>query len=132
MTTEQILLYTVVLLVAALYVRRLMRMRSIKNYSPRELQERLQRAPHPVLLDVRTAAERQTGAIKGSLHIPVQELRRRESELEKHREREVICYCQSGSRSISAALALKKLGYNAGNLRGGIADWNFTHLPAKR
>jgi len=131
-TTEQILLYTVVLLVAALYIRRVMRLRAIKNYSPGELQERLQRAPHPILLDVRTAAERQTGAIKGSIHIPVRELRRREHELEKHREREVICYCQSGSRSVSAALALKKLGHNVGNLRGGIAEWNFAQLPSKR
>jgi rhodanese-related sulfurtransferase len=49
-------------------------------------------------------------------------------ELEKYRSREIICYCASGSRSVNAALKLKKAGFKAGNLRGGIGKWNFSNL----
>ena len=45
--------------------------------------------------------------------------------LEKYKSKEIICYCASGSRSVNAGLKLKKAGFTVGNLRGGIASWNF-------
>ena len=77
-----------------------------------------------VLLDVRTTGERQRGCIKGSLHIPLHELGRRTDELGKHRNKEVICYCQSGNRSTAAAARLKKEGFTVANMKGGISEWN--------
>jgi rhodanese-related sulfurtransferase len=49
-------------------------------------------------------------------------------ELNKHKEREIICYCQTGSRSVSAAIILQKNGFNIANLRGGILGWNSAGL----
>lgn len=129
MTTPQLLIYGLAALLLIFYIRRALMTRSIRQYSPARLQERLQTPPHPVLLDVRTDAEHRSGALRGSVHIPLQELRRRADELAKHKDREIICYCQTGSRSVTAALTLKRLGHTVGNLRGGIAEWNFAQLP---
>ncbi len=49
-----------------------------------------------LLLNVRRPDERARGFIPGSLHIPLDELRRRVSELPH--DREIITYCQSGQR----------------------------------
>ena len=127
MDTSQIILYGIIVLMLFLYVRRMFRLRSLKNYSPAEVAERL-RSNNIVLLDVRTAAERQRSTIGGSTHIPLHELRKRSSELEKHKAKEIICYCASGRRSISATATLTKLGFNAANMKGGIAEWNFSGL----
>jgi sulfur-carrier protein adenylyltransferase/sulfurtransferase len=35
----------------------------------------------------------------------------------------IICYCQSGHRSLDAARQLRGAGYNAYSLRGGLAGW---------
>lgn len=99
--------------------------RSVMQYSPAEVAGRITAHDGPLLLDVRTDRERTFQHIKGSLHIPLQQLRARAHELQSHRHREIVCYCQSGSRSLSAALILKKHGYRAASLRGGMVDWNF-------
>jgi rhodanese-related sulfurtransferase len=132
MTISQLLIYGMAALILAFYVRRAILSRSIHQYTPAQLQDRLQSPPPPVLLDVRTDAEHRSGALKGSFHIPVQELRRRADELAKHRDREIICYCQTGNRSTSAALVLKRLGHTVGNLKGGMAEWNFSHLAGSK
>jgi rhodanese-related sulfurtransferase len=115
-------------LVAAMYIRRWLLLRSMKQYSPLEVAEAMKQAGSKVLLDVRTTAERQRHSIKGSIHIPLHELGRRVEELNKHKNKEVICYCQSGNRSISAAARLKKSGFTAANMKGGIAEWNSSGL----
>lgn len=124
---SQIFWYGAVAVIAFFYIRRLLRMRAFKQYSPAEIESRMKSNDGLVLLDVRTDAERQTGALKGSIHIPLASLRSRMDELGKHRNREIVCYCASGSRSASAALLLKKHGFTAGNLRGGMGEWNFAH-----
>jgi rhodanese-related sulfurtransferase len=124
MAPSQIVLYGVILLVLLLFARRWFSLKGLKSYSPTEVAERLKRAGSPLLLDVRTSAERQRNSIRGSLHIPLHELGRRSNELEKHKNREIICYCASGNRSISAAARLKKIGFTVANMTGGIAEWN--------
>ena len=114
-------------ILAFLFFRRILRMRSLKQYTPAEIEDRLKLKGPLVLLDVRTDTERQSGSIRGSLHIPLASLRSRMNELAQHKNKEIVCYCASGSRSASAALLLNKNGFSAGNLRGGIAEWNFAH-----
>lgn len=119
--------YAAAAILAFLLIRRTLRMRSLKQYTPAEIDARLKSKDGLLLLDVRTDAERNAGAIRGSLHIPIASLRSRVKELEQYKNREIVCYCASGSRSASAALLLKKSGFAAGNLRGGMAEWNFAH-----
>jgi rhodanese-related sulfurtransferase len=126
MTPEQIFFYAILGVLLLLYVRKQLLVRSLANYSGAEAKQKVEAGS--VLLDVRTASERQSSSIPRSIHIPLQELPARMKELEKYRGREIICYCASGSRSVNAALKLKKTGFKAGNLKGGIAAWNFANL----
>ncbi len=127
MEASQILFYGIVAVALVLYARRMLLLRSLTQYTPAEVMEKMKQN-RVVLLDVRTADEHGQGAIKGSLHIPLHELRRRADELQKYRHREIVCYCATGSRSASAAATLKKLGYTSANMKGGIAEWKLSGL----
>jgi rhodanese-related sulfurtransferase len=124
MTASQVALYVLLALIAFLYIKRKLMLRGMKQYSPGEVADLMKQSGTTILLDVRTAAERQRKTIKGSLHIPLHELGRRKDELEKYKNNEIVCYCQSGNRSLSAASRLKKFGFKVANMKGGIAEWN--------
>ena len=75
-----------------------------------------------IILDVRSKGEFQGGHLKGSVNIPVQNLKDNLYKLKK--DKTIICCCASGMRSASAKSMLKSNGYtdvhNAGpwtNLR---------------
>lgn len=123
MTPDQILLYAILGIMLIFFIRKQLLARSLNNYTGSAAKEKIRSGA--VLLDVRTANERSSVSIPGSIHIPLHELSSRMKELEKHRSKEIICYCASGSRSVSAGIKLKKAGFTAGNLTGGIASWNF-------
>jgi hydroxyacylglutathione hydrolase len=90
--------------------------------SAAELAERLGGARPPVVVDVRTPAERNTGAIPGSAHLPLQQLKRRMGELP--RDTELVTVCASGFRSCIAASILECEGFGAvADLAGGMAAW---------
>jgi rhodanese-related sulfurtransferase len=122
----QLFFYVIGGLLILVYVRKALQSRSLKQYNASEV-DTLVTSRNALLLDVRSDAERRRGTIKGSVHIPLPALRSRMNELEKHKSKEIVCFCQSGSRSTSAALLLNKNGYTAANLRGGMAEWKFAH-----
>lgn len=74
-----------------------------------------------IVLDVRSAMERQAGHIPGSLHVPLPELRTRVGELP--RDREIVVSCQSGQRSYFAARFLTQRGFKVRNLTGSYRTW---------
>jgi rhodanese-related sulfurtransferase len=123
---SQYLFYGIAALVLVFSLRNFLRKRKIKNYSPSELAPLLKKGSAIVLLDVRTPGERSSNHIAGSLHIPLNELAARVGELQKHIGKEIVCYCQRGNRSITAAGILSNNGFTAANLTGGIAEWNFS------
>ncbi len=108
-----------------LFIRRTLKIRSIKQYRASDVEGLTRSRGEVVLLDVRTEPEHRGGAISESVHIPLQSLRSRLGELGKYKGQEIVCYCQTGNRSISAALLLQKNGFRVANLQGGIAEWNF-------
>ena len=65
------------------------------------------------ILDVRTQREVNSGNIKGSIHIPLQELHTRYSELNP--DASYIVVCQSGVRSAKAAKFLNINNFDAIN-----------------
>lgn len=74
------------------------------------------------LIDVREPKEFDGGHILGARNIPLTQLRQRLIELRK--DQPVYLYCQSGTRSIRAALLLNKKGYHDLNhLQGGFKKW---------
>jgi NADPH-dependent 2,4-dienoyl-CoA reductase/sulfur reductase-like enzyme/rhodanese-related sulfurtransferase len=71
------------------------------------------------VLDVRFAAECATGTIDGSIHIPLDNLRDRLSELDPHKP--TVTVCASGLRSYLAARILRQHGFkNVSDLTGGM------------
>ncbi len=71
------------------------------------------------LVDVRTAAEYQTGHLPRSIHIPIDELRDRLGELNP--DKQTVVYCRIGFRGYLAALILQQNEFGRVlNLTGGI------------
>jgi NADPH-dependent 2,4-dienoyl-CoA reductase/sulfur reductase-like enzyme/rhodanese-related sulfurtransferase len=81
--------------------------------------EELEKAdPKPVVLDVRTSYERSKGYIKGSIHVPVDDLR--ESLLSLDKNQSYVLHCAVGVRSYIAYRIMKQHGFkNVKNLAGG-------------
>ncbi|MCW5520847.1 rhodanese-like domain-containing protein [Aureitalea sp. L0-47] len=67
-----------------------------------------------IIIDVRTKAEYDNGAIPGSRNIPLQQLSGKISEIRKTNKPVITC-CASGMRSGSAAGILKSQGIEAMN-----------------
>jgi rhodanese-related sulfurtransferase len=79
------------------------------------------------LVDVREPYEHEAGRIAGSLHIELERLPSEAGTLD--RERPILFYCRSGSRSALAADAFAASGYDARNLDGGLQAWVEAGLP---
>jgi phage shock protein E len=124
MQSSQIILLILFILVAYFIIKRVFQSRSITQYTPAEAEARMRNSLNIIFLDVRTKKERESGSIKGSIHIPLHELRAKAETLEKYKGREIICFCRSGRRSLTAATILKGKGYNTASLQGGLGSWN--------
>ena len=74
-------------------------------------------------LDVRYEEEYDESYIPGSVLIPLQELRKRFTELDP--EVPYIAYCKGGKRSAVASLLLTQRGLEAVSLTGGISEWPY-------
>jgi molybdopterin/thiamine biosynthesis adenylyltransferase/rhodanese-related sulfurtransferase len=81
-------------------------------------------AEPPVFLDVRNREEWEEGFVPGAVWIPRGNLESRVEGLLPDREREVVVYCASGTRSVFATKTLRELGYTrVTNMAGGFVDW---------
>jgi adenylyltransferase/sulfurtransferase len=86
-----------------------------------ELKRRLDAGDAPAVLDVREPWEHELGAIPEARLIPMDELEWRVGELDP--EREVVVYCHHGQRSAAVVQWLRRQGFPAVNLAGGIDGW---------
>ncbi|MBK8047108.1 MAG: rhodanese-like domain-containing protein [Anaerolineales bacterium] len=82
------------------------------------------------LIDVRTAGEFASGYIPGAINIPLQELNGKLNKIPK--DKPVIIYCASGSRSGSAANMLLQTGYTEVYDLGGISSWSRQGYAVKK
>jgi rhodanese-related sulfurtransferase len=73
------------------------------------------------LVDVRQDFEWDAGRIAGAIHIPLDALPGRASEID--RDRPVIFQCRTGARSSMATDAFRASGIEAYNLAGGLEAW---------
>jgi rhodanese-related sulfurtransferase len=127
MDMSSIILFVIAAFLILFSLKRFIQRIHMKEYSVPEVAEKLNDAS-VVLLDVRTHEERNHGAIQGSLHIPLGNIMEKLKVLEKHRQKEIICYCRSGNRSMNAALILQKNGFQAANMKGGMIEWSSQNL----
>lgn len=86
-----------------------------------------------VFVDVREKKETADGIINGAVRAPLSNFAKHMSQLDKYKQKPVIVYCRSGSRSMSAAGKLRKAGFErVYNLTGGIVAWQKENLPLER
>jgi rhodanese-related sulfurtransferase len=76
-----------------------------------------------VILDVRSPGEYNSGHIKGSINIPVDQLRNHLNKI-SNKQKPIITCCASGMRSASAKSILKSSGYMDVHNGGG---WSSLH-----
>ena len=79
------------------------------------------------LVDVREPYEHEAGRIADDIHIELEHLPAEAGSLD--RERPLVFYCRSGSRSALAAQAFAASGFRAHNLTGGLQAWVKDGLP---
>lgn len=85
------------------------------------------------VLDVRTDAEYKTGYIGEADNISSTEIAKNTEAVAKHKDEDVLVYCQSGMRSASVAKALVKQGFTkVHNLSGGVMSWKNAGLPLNK
>jgi len=90
----------------------------------------LQGNPMVMLLDVRTKQEQRTdGKIANSLLIPLEVLSKNFNKLD--RAKKIMVYCHTGNRSREALNILFRNGFDAIEIKGGIAKWKASHLPVR-
>ena len=104
-----------------------------QNLSPREFYKEIQTKKDVLLIDVRTPMEyKEDGHIKGSKLIPIQVFAKFLPNLESYKDKEILVYCRSGSRSSVVSKFLDKMGFKkVYNLKGGIIRWKNSKLPVE-
>ena len=82
-----------------------------------------------MILDVRSKKEFNKGNIEGSVNIPIDLLDKMYERLP--RDKEIIVYCRSGSRSMVAARLLKEQGWSVHDVATQ-EDWERKLSPPKK
>jgi len=80
-----------------------------------------------LLLDVREPDEWTAGHAPAAVWIPMREVAARQDELPT--DRDIVVVCRVGSRSARVTAALRRAGYEATNLAGGMQAWATAGLP---
>ncbi len=88
------------------------------------------KSTQPLILDVRTPPEYAAGHLPDSVHIPLDQLQNRQTELTAHKDKPILIYCATGNRSTVASKILIDKGFKRiSNLRHGIMDWTRKKYP---
>jgi rhodanese-related sulfurtransferase len=94
---------------------------------------RLHNDEDATLLDLREVSEFREGHIPAARNVPLSALQDKLLELRLPKDRPIILYCRTGSRSASACSQLRKQGYaKAYNLTGGLLAWEQAGLPVAK
>ncbi|MGI8893319.1 MAG: thioredoxin domain-containing protein [Bacteroidia bacterium] len=100
------------------------------NLSTSEFSEKMKNSSDALVIDVRTPAEFSSGHIDGALNIDWNgsDFNNHIALLEKNKP--VMVYCLSGSRSASAASKMRSMGFTeVYEMDGGIMKWNAANFP---
>lgn len=86
-----------------------------------------------LVVDVREPPEYAGGHVLGAKNVPLARVAAAGADLAKRKDKPVIVYCESGSRSTSAATALRKQGFTrVFALSGGMKAWREAGLPVEK
>ncbi|MBS6194730.1 MAG: rhodanese-like domain-containing protein [Clostridiales bacterium] len=99
-------------------------MEQLRLISVRELDDYVNRYPDVCLVDVRTEEEYRISHIRHAINLPYEE----DMKWNLPRGKEVVVYCERGSTSMVAARDLKRQGYRAVSVAGGILEYRGRNL----
>ncbi|MBT4761144.1 MAG: rhodanese-like domain-containing protein [Bdellovibrionaceae bacterium] len=90
------------------------------------------KATAPIIIDVRTMGEWNSGHVKGALHIPLSQVSARLGEIKDKYlagdfSKKVIVYCAVGARASRARRILQGAGFTNVENGGGFSDMTRTH-----
>ena len=96
---------------------------SVPHIDPAQAIQKMD-AGEALVVDVRQPDEHELQRIPGSLLLPLDDINA-ESAARVLPDKNALTYvyCRSGHRSMMAAKALAKMGFQVVNLRGGIMEW---------
>ncbi len=98
---------------------------TVPNIGSDEFSRLMEAHPDAAVLDVRTPGEFHAGHIPGARNLDMMSPEFRNSIEELERERVVLLYCRSGSRSYHAGNMMVQLGFEkVYNLASGLLGWN--------
>lgn len=93
------------------------------NINNKQLEE-LIKAEDTIILDIRTKEEYEEKHIQNSINIQLQDLLYEVDDIIDYKNKNVVVYCRSGHRSITACKILSLEGFkNLYNLEKGIIDY---------
>jgi rhodanese-related sulfurtransferase len=96
------------------------------DYTPQQVAELLERGEIQ-LIDVRRPDEHEAGRIAGGRLIELGQLATQVETID--RQRPIVFYCRTGSRSAMATEAFRGAGFDAHNMAGGLVEWHAAGLP---
>jgi rhodanese-related sulfurtransferase len=96
------------------------------DYTPQQVADLIERGEIQ-LIDVRQPEEHDAGRIAGDRLVVLSDLGGEADSID--RDRPVVFYCRSGSRSAMAAEAFRGAGFDAHNMLGGLVEWDAAGLP---
>jgi rhodanese-related sulfurtransferase len=97
-----------------------------------ELAEAVRGEAAPQLVDVRSALEFASGHIAGAVSVPITSFAGRLPGLGLDPRRPVVAICLTAHRSIPAVRLLRRSGFEARQLAGGMLAWRAARLPESR
>jgi rhodanese-related sulfurtransferase len=110
----------------------------VKEITPQELLDKLNKKEDLLLIDVREHSEYEGGHIKGAQLVPRGIIEaaadpafpKHLPELTAARDRQVVVYCATSGRSAMAGAVLQMMGFkNVLNLSGGYTRWAAEGMP---
>ncbi len=96
------------------------------DYTPQQVAELIEHGEIQ-LIDVRQPEEHDAGRIAGDRLVVLSDLAGEADSID--RDRPVVFYCRSGSRSAMASEAFRGAGFDAHNMLGGLVEWAAAGLP---
>jgi len=101
--------------------------------TPDELLSSIEHGTAPVIVDVRTQGEFESGHVPGALHVPFYSLWSRHEELNRKPDEPITLYCEHGPRAWLGKFALWTSGFeNIGYLAGHMSGWKERGLPMEK
>jgi rhodanese-related sulfurtransferase len=102
----------------------------LANMTPDQLLRSIENHTAPVIVDVRTGGEYESGHVPGAQHLPFYAMWSYHDEIKAKPEDQIVLYCEHGPRAWIGKFALWTVGYkNIAYLDGHMSGWKEQGLP---